>query len=399
MKKALIYGLGYNFRVMMEYADLDGIEIVGYVDRAKNGAEMYGKRILAPEEICDTRYDLIFITPKEYEEIVETLSVCYAVEKEKMILPVQINCEYIFPRVKNAKNIFFAATDMDFFAFLFRPLERSGQFLIIDILNDSAQYVPGEVSDEEKCFVFGGYDIKRHQDNRLFASLKATYPNADMVMLMCDKCEGKCGRRERLGTAFSQQFLSSTFDFCVTYHMADAKKYGFYYYPQIYPANALELKKSDEETEVFFVGNAKNRLKLLYSVFLKLTNAGVRCKFWICGVDIKDQLEIEGLYYLNQIMPYEDYLKEMNKCRCILEVCEEGDETSYRYAEAVVYGKKLLVNDSDARKLKYYSPENMQIFSSADDIDLNWFEQMGKDYQYEGDLEPEYFLRQVLSVL
>ena len=399
MKKALIYGLGYNFRVFMEYADLHDVEIVGYVDRAKCGTEINGKQVLAPKEICDIQYDMIFITPEKYEEISADLSVRYGVEKEKMVLPAQINREYILPKIKDAKNIFFNGGNLDWFSFLFQPLEKSGQLLFINTLvGDSTQYVPGEVNDEKRCFIFGIYETKKYHDNRLFDCLKATYPNANMVVLITDTCEGQYGFRNAVGPGFSPKFFLDTFDFCVTYHKRDAEKYGFYYHPQIYPASALKLEKCEPEADLFFIGFAKNRLALLHSTFLRLTAAGIQCRFWIYNVDIKDQLEVEGIHY-NQLLPYKDALKEMNKCKCIFEVCDDGDETSYRYAEAVVYGKKLLVNDAYVRELKYYSPENMQVFTNADDIDLNWFEQMGKDYKYEGDLEPEYFLQRVLGVL
>ena len=399
MKKALIYGLGYNFRVFMQYADLHDIEIVGYVDRAKCGTEINGKCALAPEEICNIQYDMIFITPEKHEEIAVTLSVCYGVEKEKMVLPAQINREYILPRIRDARNVFFNGGNLDWFSFLFRSLEKSGQFLHINTLRgDSSQYVPSEINDEKRCFIFGIYETEKFHNNRLFDFLKATYPNANLVVFITDTCEGQYGFRNAVGPGFLPKFFSETFDFCVTYHVQDAAKYGFYYHPQIYPTSVLKLEKCEPEADLFFIGFGKNRLALLHSIFLRLTAAGIRCRFWIYNVDVKDQLEIEGIHY-NQLLPYEDALKEMNKCKCILEVCEDGDETSYRYAEAVVYGKKLLVNDVYARELKYYSPENMQVFTTADDIDLNWFEQTGIDYQYEGDLEPEYVLRQVLGVL
>ena len=401
MKKVLIYGLGHNFRTLMEYANLHDVEIVGYVDRAKCGTVMYGERVLAPEEICNVQCDAIFITPEKHKEIAADLSEHFGVEREKMVLPAQINREYIYipPKIRSAQNVFFCAPSVDWFTFLFRSLEKSGQFLIIDTLyGDAEQYVPIETNDEKKCFVFGVYGTKKNFDTKLFDFLRATYPNAKLVLLMSESCDSKYGLQKAVGTAFPPKFFSNTFDFCVTYHKRDAEKYGFYYHPQIYPAFALTLEKCEPEADLFYIGMAKDRLTLLHSVFLKLTGAGFRCRFWIYGVDKKDQLEIEGIRY-NQRLPYEETLKEMNKCRCILEVCDGGDEISYRYAEAVVYGKRLLANDPYVREMKYYSPENMQIFATADDIDLDWFGQTGKEYKYEGELEPEYVLRHVLGVL
>lgn len=398
MKKVLIYGLGYNFRVLMQYADLHDVEIVGYVDRAKCGMEINGRRVLAPEEICDIQYDLIFITPEKHEEIIVNLSACYGVEKEKMVLPAQINREYILPRIRDARNIIFNGGNADWFAFLFRSLVKSGRFLIIGTMRgDSVQYVPYERNDEQRCFIFNIYETKQFLHNGFLEFLRATYPNAKMVLLISESCDSQYGLQKVVGPDFSPQYFSDTYDLCVTYLMRDAEKYSFKFHPQIYPASALELEKCEQEADLFYVGLAKNRLALLHSIFLKLTGAGFRCRFWIYNVDKKDQLEIEGIHY-NQWLTYEETLREMNKCRCILEVCDDKDETSYRYSEAVVYGKRLLLNDTYVKEFKYYSPENMQIFSNAEDIDLNWFEQAGKDYKYEGDLEPEYFLRQVLKL-
>ena len=108
---------------------------------------------------------------------------------------------------------------------------------------------------------------------------------------------------------------------------------------------------------------------------------------------------MEGLIYLDRWISYEETLYELCKCRCILEICDDGDETSYRFAEAVIFGKKLLVNDDTVKERRYYSETNICIFHDAEEINADWIKEPVEDYGYKGDYEPAYYLDQVIGAL
>jgi len=396
-EKILIYGAGSNCKTLLKYASLNNFEIVGILDSNKVGERICGREILSPSIIKEVDYDKIFITPKEHKNIILEVHEKFKVKLDNIIKPMQINIKYILPKIRSAKNIYFGTNMLDCLDFIFKNIIKEEGMLIINTLHDYEELIPDKPIYDEKNFIFGGYDIDIYQENKMFEFIKKTYPNSKMIMFIWNQCNGEYGIKKALGKYFSPDYLKSIFDYCITYHIKEAKEFGFMFYPEIYPLNAFVNGSEDISADLFFVGCAKNRLNLLHNVFMKLTRAGLKCHFWITGVEEKDQIHIDGLVY-NKILPYEKALEEMFKCRCILEICAEGDETSFRFAEAVIYNKKLLINDKSIYERQYYNECNMQYFNTVDDIDVDWFNIPMCDYKYKGDFEPKYFFEEILGV-
>lgn len=55
-----------------------------------------------------------------------------------------------------------------------------------------------------------------------------------------------------------------------------------------------------DNSDVFFVGANKGRLRLLLSIYDKLSNAGLKCDFFICGVEKKIKYFEKGLYIIKE---------------------------------------------------------------------------------------------------
>lgn len=78
----------------------------------------------------------------------------------------------------------------------------------------------------------------------------------------------------------------------------------------------------------------------------------------------------------------------------IIEILQKGQNgSSLRYFEAVCYNRKLLTNNPNIEKLPFYNPEYMKVFSSSDDIDVEWVKKKGEiDYGYDRSFSPYYLL-------
>lgn len=402
MKKVIIIGAGENCKVFFANAALDGVSVLGIADQNKTGEQVNGIQVRPLEEFDVSQCDEILVTPKYNGGIVDKLTGSLGIDREKVVLSGEINKRYIFPKIQEKDNVFITRGKYEScFSFVFRKLEEEGRLLILRIL-DSIDYIEEKkVLPENKLFLFLSDDVKALKENGTLDSLKHMYPNAKKFLWLCNPCDNPAyGIPELFDLYRSAEHLKKEFDYCYTYHSGDAEKYGLYYYPQFYPDIASAYQsEAGSSYDVFFVGNAKKRFGLIYDVFKRLTDEGLCCKFYIYNLKEESRIYEEGLIYLDDWISYEETLYKLSKCRCVLEICDEGDETSYRFAEAVIFGKKLLVNDETAKKRNYYSEANICIFHRAEEIDAEWVKEPIEDYGYKGDYEPVFYLDQVINVL
>ena len=77
------------------------------------------------------------------------------------------------------------------------------------------------------------------------------------------------------------------------------------------------------ESDVFFIGANKGRYKHLLLIYDKLSNAGLKCDFFICDVAKKEQIKKDGIVY-NKRITYDEVLKHIKASKCVLEVLQNG---------------------------------------------------------------------------
>ncbi|MBQ7201360.1 MAG: hypothetical protein IJS24_08290 [Eubacterium sp.] len=402
MKEVLIYGGGDNCDALLECGDLRDVRILGIIDRDKAGQTLRGVKMYAPDDIRSFRYDEILITLMDNDAVVEMLIDKYDVDRDRIILPGTINSQYVLPRMRERKNVVLVlGGSYKCYAFAFSKLVHSGDFIVLRLLSCEERHEIEGIYPEEKLIVFISAHVSKHRRNHTFQSIKAAYPNSTKFLWMCDPCEAE----EYGGPALIREYggidnLKKDFDICYTYHHGDAEKYGLTYYPQFFPDVRDRMEyKSEPEYDLFFIGALKKRKELIYSVYQKASAAGVRCRFLLLYDKEEEKIDEEGIYYLERPLSYEESLEELLKCRCILEICDPGDETSFRYSEAVTFGRKLLLNDETVKQRPYYSVDNIQVFDDADNIDAEWLCSPIPDINYMGDLDTERVFSKEFGVL
>ena len=200
--------------------------------------------------------------------------------------------------------------------------------------------------------------------NNFLNYLKSKYPDAKLIFCFSNPA-GDYNLKKL-------QKVILNYDAVLTFHKKDAELYGYFYCDDM-PYRLPNIDQDDlDNSDVFFVGANKGRLRLLLSIYDKLSNAGLKCDFFICGVEKKDQIFREGIVY-NKRISYDEVLKHVKASKCVLEVLQNGNNyVSIRTNEAIQYNKKLLTTNSEIINTSFYNKELVQIFS-GDNIDTNFF--------------------------
>lgn len=189
-------------------------------------------------------------------------------------------------------------------------------------------------------------------------------------------------------------------DYIFTFDYSDAKKFGYieclYLYSKTnFDINIVTLK------DMYFIGVDKGRLVKIKRINELAQKAKVDVMIRVQGVNettIANNHE-ENIIY-NQWISYDESLKEMLKCNCILELLKAGQTgATLRYYEAVCYNKKLLTNNKNVVNLPFYNPDYIHVFENPEDIDWNWVkEQIPVDYHYDGRFSPKKLIDRIIEL-
>ncbi len=224
------------------------------------------------------------------------------------------------------------------------------------------------------CFVV----FSRREDlfeHGVIKYMRRKYPDAKFVCFFQDLVEQHKN--------YPLEAIRNQFDLVLSFDQADCAKYGLTYYPLVYsPIPQEELHSDLPESDVYFVGKAKDRLEEILDAYRVLRDAGLRCDFHITGVAPEERQYADEIDYCTQ-MPYAQNLKHIYKTRCLLEIMQQGGNGyTLRMCEAIMLDKKLLTNNPAVTGAPYYSTERIQTFRTADEIDPEFVRCGTKDVDY-----------------
>lgn len=217
--------------------------------------------------------------------------------------------------------------------------------------------------DKPCCYVFyGGKYIT--EDRELFRYIKKKNPKNKCIVLCYDLISKKHWNIEQ---------VKKCCDHIVTYDPGEAEKYQVDFLQAFMYGAISEITEPETfENDVYFLGFAKDRLNQIHATYHTLSNAGLRCKFLICGVPKEQQIQGEGLHYIKPIS-YRENIENVKRSKCILELMQGGSNApTLRIEEAHVYRRKLLTNHQNLVNLPYYDSNNMRVFSEPEQIDFDF---------------------------
>ena len=186
-------------------------------------------------------------------------------------------------------------------------------------------------------------------------------------------------------------------DLVYTNNKFDAEKYGFRYKFNIIPPLTTETSNQTIKWDVFFVGNATDRLDIIHAVYDRLDELGLKTLMYISGVKPSQISRRNNIIY-NQHLSYSRVTEFYDQSRCLLEVVgKKPTMLTMRMMEALRRNKKLLTNHPFILEQNFYDPRYIQYFKNPEDIDKAFFEQnTDVDYRFQ-DNSPESFLKQIVS--
>lgn len=229
------------------------------------------------------------------------------------------------------------------------------------------------------CFIFFPGRRKEY-DNGLMTYLKKKYKDSKFILYYQDMI----GRSKMPEI----ELFKKEFDLILSFDHSDVLKYNLNYYPLVY--SEIDVPNVvTEESDVYFVGKAKNRLEDIRAAHKLLKNAGLKCDFHVTGVATED-IRDDGIIY-NMSVSYMENLQRIKKTKCMLEIMQKGGHGyTLRYCEAIMYDKKIITNNPEVEKAPFYSKERIQVVKRLDDIDAKFVlsEPINVDYHYKDKLSP-----------
>lgn len=168
-----------------------------------------------------------------------------------------------------------------------------------------------------------------------------------------------------------------------------------FYIPQK-SKNADNIQKG-----VFYVGSDKKRYSLLKKIAQDLNKYNINHYFYLRRWPGEKYDENDTDVILsNEIMPYEDVIKDIHKYECVLELnLKEQEGFTLRTLEALFYKRKLITNNKNVRNYKFYNKNDFYILGDEDRsikefMDMSFKEiddSLLEDYTYD------HWLNKILS--
>ena len=194
--------------------------------------------------------------------------------------------------------------------------------------------------------------------------LRTNYEGCKIVVFWQDLVKTDC--RKNIVKLIDEVDLAFTFD------QKDAERYNMMYYPLVYSPLEVVNGANEQVSDVYFVGKAKDRLKVILQTYEKLRNDGLKCNFYITGVSESERIYKDEIHYCDGIS-YLDNLRNIQSTKCMLEVMQGGGAGyTLRYAEAMMYNRRIITNNSEIHKADFYDPRYIFQFSDPAQIDSSF---------------------------
>jgi len=193
----------------------------------------------------------------------------------------------------------------------------------------------------------------------------------------------------------------NVFDLILSFDHKEAEKHNLIYSPLVNSKSKNDLSSDYDESDIFFLGFAKNRLDLIHRTYEILKNKNLKCIFFLVGVKKEDQKYSNEIKYIKS-MDYIDNLRYIAKTKCLLEIMQIGGHGyTQRMVEAITYYKKIITNNIQIKNAPFYSHLNILNFSDPQEIidNTEFFKDFSRkaNHNYEDEISPKKLLELILN--
>ena len=216
--------------------------------------------------------------------------------------------------------------------------------------------------DSKDEIYFFIYDHNRLSTDELYIKwLRKKYKNSKISFVFTNIVEKSGAKQYGIVNKLNQ-----IYDNVFAFDEQDSKKYNFKYNYLIYEPIITQI--SNIEYDLFFVGNAKERLNKLHEIYLKAKELGLKTCFYINGVDEKNQLKESEIIY-NKRISYKDSLELLKKSKCMIDILQDGSQgIVLRICEAILWNKLIITDNKALEKEDFFDKDSMLILNNVNDI-------------------------------
>ena len=234
------------------------------------------------------------------------------------------------------------------------------------------------------CFVFfAGPQMKLRLKNGYVEYLKQNYKGCRTVLF----CQDMIKKSFPEGIEEYKKY----FDLIVSFDHQDSFEYNLVYHPLVYSAIDENLLINTEKSDVYFVGKAKDRLGKIIAFYEQLSSAGLKCDFFITGVQRDDQKYRDKIHYCEQ-MPYIENVSHIKNTKCLLEVMQGGGHGyTLRYCEAIMYDKKIITDNPEIVHADFFDESLIQVIKD-NRIDCEFVNEEKATYRNKELISPKHLL-------
>lgn len=236
------------------------------------------------------------------------------------------------------------------------------------------------------CFVF--FSSSKFSDSIPFGfveHLKKNFPGSKYVVFYQDLV--------RFKRKVSLNMYREKMDLLISFDYKDAKDNGMLYHPLVYSDIAESVGKS-MDSDIYFCGAAKNRLKEVLEVFYYLRELGLKCDFHIIVDNPEKYSNEDGLEY-STLFPYYENLEHAKSSKVLLEIMQKGGTgLTIRTCEAIALNKKLITNNPFITHAAFYNTNDFSYFKNIGQIDKDFITNTEKatSHQYMEQIGPYRFM-------
>lgn len=220
--------------------------------------------------------------------------------------------------------------------------------------------------------------------------LKNKYENSKFVILYRDL-------RRVTESMFPNHPDNPIFDLQMTIDKNEAIKFGWKHFEEFESKIEVPISKDYPLSDIFFAGKGKDRLPKLFKAYEILTQAGLKCSYYLTHVPESKRIELPGVEYADRLMPYSQMLYYTVNSRCVLEI-NQGGAVGYtsRFLEAVMFNKRLITDNQAVKESKFYSSENIQCISDICKISPEFVTNTTPvDYKYKDEFSPIHLIEMI----
>lgn len=252
------------------------------------------------------------------------------------------------------------------------------------------------------CFVLSSIWTNFALEQGFIETIRKEYPSAKVVWLIADiisKQKPLYPKEYNKNIFPDMDEAKKIFDLIISYDHGDCKKYGLVYHALPF-SSFSEPDDQLPNSDVFFLGRAKDRLNDIITIFEYLRSKNLKLDFYITGVSEDEKIYADEIHY-NTSMSYQDNLRRVLNTKCILEVMQKGASGyTLRANEAVCLGRKLLTNNQMIEKLPFFDEKYISTFSIEEgnlNVDEDFIDHISDvicvDFQKKSMFSPIKFLK------